>query len=209
VHDRRIDGETEIFGNAGALFMSAMTWYDHTTASIWSQPWGRAIKGSLKGVELFLLPSRITTWGTWKGEHPETLAMINDVDRLGNRRQGFDENFVIGLLLGDAAGAFYFRDVVEAGLINDWLGEFPILVWAEGDNFHVYLRKAGDRVLTFRDDVTDGLVDEETGSSWDITRGMAIAGPLKGEVLQPVPGSSAFDWAWRDFYPESEFYTPQ
>jgi hypothetical protein len=99
--------------------------------------------------------------------------------------------------------------VVEAGLINDWLGEFPILVWAEGDNFHAYLRKAGDRVLTFRDDVKDGLIDEETGSSWDITRGMAIAGPLKGEVLQPVPGSSAFDWAWRDFYPESEFYTPQ
>ena len=209
MHDRRIDGETEIFGNAGALFMSAMTWYDHTTASIWSQPWGRAIKGSLKGVELFLLPSRITTWGTWKGEHPETLAMINDVDRLGNRRQGFDENFVIGLLLGDAAKAFYFRDVVEAGLINDWLGDFPILIWAEGDNFHVYLRKAGDRVLTFREDVTDGLIDEETGSSWDIARGMAVAGPLKGEVLQAVPGSSAFDWAWRDFYPESEFYTPQ
>jgi hypothetical protein len=56
-----------------------MTWYDHETNSNWSQPWGRAISGQLKGTVLFLLPSQLTTWGSWKAEHPETLAMINDV----------------------------------------------------------------------------------------------------------------------------------
>ena len=54
----------------------------------------------------------------------------------------------------------------------------------------------------------DKLVDEETGSTWNITRGLATEGPLKGEGLQGVPSSSAFDWAWEDFFPESGFYQP-
>jgi len=31
---------------------------------------------------------------------------------------------------------------------------------------------------------------------------------LNGESLQPVPSLSSYDWAWRDFYPDSKFYAP-
>jgi hypothetical protein len=31
---------------------------------------------------------------------------------------------------------------------------------------------------------------------------------LGGEGLQGIPGSSSYDWAWIDFYPNSEFYSP-
>ena len=187
--------------------MRAMTWYDHKTQSIWSQPWGRAIIGPLKGVQLFLIPSQVTTWGSWKQEHPETLAMINDVDQVGLRRQGFSQNFVIGLILAGRSKAYYFQDAAAQGVINDWLGDFPIVVWASGDVFHAYIRQVGERTLTFRAE-GEALVDQETGSTWDVARGLAVDGPLKGEVLQSVPGSTAYDWAWRDFYPDSEFYTP-
>jgi hypothetical protein len=207
VHDRRIDDQPHIFGNAGALFMNAMTWYDHETQSIWSQPWGRAIQGELKGVELFLLSSQVTTWASWKEEHPQTLAMTNEVDRLGPRRQGFSPDFVIGLLLAGDSKAYYFRDVAAEGLINDRIGEIPIFVWASEDNFHAYIRQVDDQVLTLRI-IGEDVVDEETGSVWDVARGIAKEGLLRGSVLQPVPGSTAFDWAWLDFYPESEFYTP-
>jgi hypothetical protein len=207
VHDRRIDGTPHTFGNAGALFMTAMTWYDHETGSIWSQPWGRAIQGPLKGVELFLLPSRITSWGSWVEEHPGTLAMINDVDRLGSARQGFQSNFVIGLLLAEQAKAYYFSDVRSAVLLNDWMGPYPVLLWAEGDQFHAYIRQVGTRTLRFEQS-GDRIIDLETGSVWDIGRGRAVEGPLAGDVLQPVPGSSAYDWAWFDFYPESALFVP-
>ena len=206
VHDRRIDGEAHVYGNAGALFMNAMTWYDHETGSIWSQPWGRAIIGSYKGVELFLLPSQITTWGNWRSEHPNTLAMINDAGRFG-ALQGFDPDFVIGLLIAGDSKAFYYRDVAQAGVVNDQLGDIPVFVWAGDNNFHAYIRRVGDQILTFELDV-DTLVDVETGSTWDLTRGLATSGPLKGENLQPVPSSSSYDWAWLDFYPETEFYEP-
>ena len=205
VHDRRIDGEAHTYGNAGGLMMNAMTWWDHETESIWSQPWGRSIEGHYKGTELFLLPSQITTWGSWKAEHPYTLAMTNDSFRIGFR-QKFNPDFVIGLILADQAKAFYYRDVAAASIVNDAIGNIPIFVWAAADNFHAYVRQAAGQTLSFRLD-GDLLLDNETGSTWDITRGLATAGPLKGESLQPVPSSSAFDWAWEDFYPDTEFYS--
>lgn len=206
VHDRRIDGETQVFGNAGSLFMNAMTWFDHKTETIWSQPWGRGIRGELKGVELFLLPSQLTTWAEWKATHPETLAMTNDVARV-RFTPGFDPDFVIGLALVETAKAYYFEDVAAVTAVNDTMGEFPVLVWARGSSFHAYLRQVDDQILTFRPE-GEGLVDVETGSVWDVTRGLATAGPLAGQSLQPVPTLSSFDWAFADFYPGAQFYEP-
>lgn len=207
VHDRRIDGQTYVFGNFGGLYMNAMTWWDHKTESVWSQPWGRAIQGELKGVELFLLPSQLTTWGQWKAEHPDTLVMNTGYNRLSVFRQEFNPDFVIGLILAEQAKAFYYRDVEAAGVVNDFVGDIPVLVWAADSNFHAYIRQVDDRVLIFR--LEEGeLVDEETGSTWDPARGLATSGPLTGQGLQSVPSSSAYDWAWLDFYPDSAFYTP-
>ena len=210
MHDRRINGETHLFGNYGALFMRAMTWYDHTTNSVWSQPWGRAIKGELKGVQLFLLPAQVTTWGSWRAEYPDTMAMSTGVGNgvlFTNTRQGFTPDFVIGLVLADDSKAYYFGDVELVTVVNDSLGDVPIAVWARGDRYGAFIRQVADRTLTFRAQ-GDTMVDEETGSTWDVARGLAVDGPLEGEVLQSVPSATSYDWAWRDFYPNSEFYSP-
>jgi hypothetical protein len=208
VHDRRIDGETHIFGNHGALFMNAMTWWDHATGSVWSQPWGRALQGEYKGVELFLLPSQVTTWSNWVAAHPQTLVMINDVEHASPAaRQRFTDNFVLGLLLDENAKAYAYHDVLAAGFVNDHLGDTPIVVWADEEVINAYVRRVEDQTLTFT--ITDGLIqDMETGSFWDLARGLALDGPLSRQALQPVPGSTAYDWAWLDFYPQSEFFTP-
>jgi len=92
-------------------------------------------------------------------------------------------------------------------VINDRVGDIPVVVWAADDNFHAYVSQIGRRTLTFRTQ-GEALIDEETGKTWNIRQGRAVEGPLTGQVLQPVPSSTAYDWAWRDFYPESEFYTP-
>jgi hypothetical protein len=38
----------------------------------------------------------------------------------------------------------------------------------------------------------------------DLPRGLAVNGPLRGQGLQPIPSLTAFDWAWFDFYPDSD-----
>ena len=195
------------FGNAGALVMNAMTWFDHETDSIWSQPIGQAFRGPLQGTKLELLPFQLTTWSNWVESYPETLVMINDVDRMGFSRQGFQPNFVVALIIDNQAKAYYYEDIEAAGVINDTLAGTPILVWAENNEYTAFIRQQGDQTLTFK--IENGLVvDQETGSIWDISRGLAKEGPLAGEGLQPVPNLSSFDWAFRDFYPGGDFYQP-
>jgi len=207
VHDRRIDGEIFVFGNAGGLYKSAMTWWDHKTVSIWSQPNGLALAGPLKNTVLTILPSQMTSWNNWKDSHPETLAMINDYSLLGFRRQTFNTDFVIGLVLADQAKAYYYDDILNETVFNDWIGDFPVLLWAADNDYRTYLRTVGGETLTFYWE-NEVLKDLESGSSWDITLGMATEGPRKNHVLQHVPSLTSFDWAWRDFYPESVIYRP-
>ena len=205
VHDRRIDGKTTVFGNAGSLYMNTMTWWDHDTRSIWSQPVGRAIEGELSGLELFLLPSELSTWANWLDKHPDTLLMSSDLERRGSWPQGFDPDFVIGLVLGEDARAYYYKDVVDAGIVNDWLGQTPVLVWAQDDKTAAYSRLVEEGTLTFF--LQDGILrDEESNSTWDPARGLAIEGPLRGTALRQLPSLSSYDWAWSDFYPQSGFY---
>jgi len=207
VHDRRIDGATYTFGNAGALVMNAMTWFDHETDSIWSQPVGLAFEGPLRGTQLELLPFQLTTWSNWFDNYPETLVMINDVNRVGNARQGFRPDYVVALVLDDTAKAFYYEDVSEVGVINDSLAGTPVVVWAENNDFTAYVRQLGDQTLTFSLD-GDNIIDLETGSIWDLRRGLAKKGPLAGEGLQSVPSLSSYDWAYKDFYPQGDIYQP-
>ena len=187
--------------------MRAMTWWDHETQSVWSQPWGLAIDGPLKGTQLKMVPANIVPWGTWLSEHPETLVLKVDTGGFFRAGERFSEKYVVGIALGEYAKAYPYRSASEEGAINDWLGPFPLLILVDDETkaVHTYLSKVGDRELTFT--LRDGnVIDRDTESTWDMTKGIAVDGPLRGEVLQKVPYSTAFDWAWEDFYPHSEFY---
>jgi hypothetical protein len=209
VHDRRVNGETFVFGNQGGLFMNAMTWWDHSTGSVWSQVWGQSIAGPLKGTTLELIPASIVPWSTWQAEHPDTLAMTNDKGGFFNRTERPRDGWVVGIALGEHSKAFYYPALAQNIVVNDSIGPFPVVIYTnpESRNVRVYLRQVGDQVLTFGlDDTGQYLVDDETGTTWDITWGNGRDGKLQGEVLLRVPYLSSFDWAWLDFHPASEFF---
>ena len=75
VHRRSIEGQEIVFGVQGALWGNAMTFWDHDTGSIWSQPLGEAIAGPRKGQTLETLPVAFTTWGAWQEIHPDSLPL--------------------------------------------------------------------------------------------------------------------------------------
>ncbi len=185
-----------------------MTWFDHETNSIWSQPIGRAIDGPLLGVELFLLPVQLTTWESWRSDHPETLVMTDDINQMLRFRQRFQPDFLIGIVWNGEARAYRYREVEATGVVNDFLAGAPVLVWAGNESFQSYIRRTEDgQELTFT--IEDGrLVDQETASSWDVVRGLAVDGPLAGTVLQSLPGLTAYENHWWDFYPDSTLYEP-
>ncbi len=207
MHDRQLEGQTLVFGNQGALYKTAMTWFDHTTGSIWSQPIGEALVGELRGATLTQLPSTLDTWAGFSARHPDALVLANGLNGPRLVLATPRENWVIGLALGEAAAAVAFTHAQAAGVVHLTVGDEPVLVWVDRDTGSVraYLRRVADRLLTFQPADDGTLRDRETGSLWGAANGLAVSGPLAGEALSPVPWTSSFDWAWRDFYPDSTF----
>ena len=188
--------------------MRAMTWWDHETLSIWSQPWGMAIFGPLEGIRLEQIPAGIVPWDAWLTDHPDTMVLDTESSRFGPERKQFSSDFVIGIALGEYAKAYPFRQASEEGAVNDQVGPYAVVVVANGEtkSVHTFLRQAGNQELEFRLE-GNALVDVQTGSTWDLARGISVDGPLRGEVLQRVPYITSFDWAWEDFFPHTEFYS--
>lgn len=184
-----------------------MTWYDHETESIWTQPWGRALQGSLRGTQLQLIPFSLAPWATWLKEHPDTLALHTEghYSRLTE-----SDNFVAGVAIGDFVRAYPYLVISQLIVINDTLGDIPLLVYTnpETRSIHIFVRQLSDGThLTFEaGDTLNMVTDTLTGSAWDMTSGRAIEGELRREALREIPYISSFDWAWIDFYPNTDFY---
>ena len=161
-----------------------------------------------------MLPATVVPWSTWRAEHPTTLLLDPGEYRLfgsgdTNPFTGRQGDYVIGVALADQAKAYSFDLVARHIAVNDRIGEVPVLVYANPQDraAHIYVRSVQDRELEFT--WSEGrLTDRETGSIWNPANGLAVEGPLKGELLRGFPFSSAYDWAWEDFYPATEVYRP-
>lgn len=46
--------------------------------------------------------------------------------------------------------------------------------------------------------------DVQTGSTWQMLDGIAIDGALLGETLSPVFSTTAFEFGWDGYFPESD-----
>jgi hypothetical protein len=75
VYDPRADGHRYTFGISGLLYQRNLLFFDHETESLWSQLRGEAVAGPLAATSLRLLPVTMTTWRSWKAEHPQTLVL--------------------------------------------------------------------------------------------------------------------------------------
>ena len=128
---------------------------------------------------------------------------------------------VIAVTLGDADVAFPLTILQEEGAINYELGDLSIVVFhkfgttsaldassiAESRDVGaagVFNAHIDDQKLTFYV-IDEKIVDEQTGSIWDIL-GNAIEGPLAGKSLTPVVHGSHFWFAWAVFKPDTVVY---
>jgi hypothetical protein len=235
VYSRQIEGEIHTFGVSGKLMRNIMVMYDRETESLWSQLLGRAVQGPLDGTELAYLPSWLTTWEDWKARHPDTLALVKGYKGSRDPYQDYYENsqagvqgelrqddrlavkqYVVGVTQGDEAVAYAWSTLNDEPVVNDTVGDAPILVvfYAETGTSAVFDRRVAGQTLTFSlaEPGTPSeemfVVDGETGSRWLGLTGRAIDGPLAGETLDRVTSTSSFWFGWKDNYPKTRIYTP-
>lgn len=124
-------------------------------------------------------------------------------------------DLVLGYENGDEAYAYPFKILDLHELVNDVLGDVPVLVsyCPLCRSGVVYDRRVGDQLLDFGN--TSALyesdlvmVDRQTGSYWWQVAGEAIVGTLTGARLTPLP-SRVDTWAgWLESNPDTMVLEP-
>ena len=227
VFERIVEGQEVEFGTSGKLYNSNLLMYDRLTESYWSQALGIAVKGELTGYQLNLIPFDVITWGDWKTLHPDTLVLTTDTghirsyatDPYGNYytepRIMFPvehsddrlhpKEIIIGFSQGDTYKAYKQNDVESEILINDFIGDTPVmLVSLFSENSRAFERTVDDNTLDFVYD--DGkILDVQTNSEWNYD-GLSISGENNGMQLKRMPIEPGFWFEWVAFHPQTLVY---
>lgn len=233
---RRVQGEATVFGVSGLLWRSNLVMYDRLTDSRWAQVAATAIRGPMTGTSLELVPSTLTTWAAWREDHPDspvlrpppesntvvgrdatrdyTFDPYGGYDTSSQVRSGstFDDDrlhpktLVIGITVGGVAKAYPLPRVVEAGPVNDVVGDRPVVVAvAPGETLVAYDRTVDGEALEFESADAEHL--QAGGSRWRRSTGRAVDGIHKGTTLSGANAFPPLFWfAWLDFHPESRLY---
>ena len=210
---------------------------DFETGSSWQQATGESIDGPLKGTRLQLYPAVRTTWKEWRRRFPTTLVLrplpgyaermptlstrIKNATRVADAtapKGAFTSDdrlpareTIAGIQIGDEAVAFPFSALRIARVVNERVGDAPILVVHQpsSDTTTAFESRAKGRVLTFQaaNDEASSLVDLETHSTWN-AYGLSIDGPLKGTQLKQMMLVPQFWFAWSQFRPKTRVFTP-
>lgn len=210
--------------------------------SLWLHYEGVAIDGPLKGRFLEQIPTYHTTWKAWASAHPQTDVMLAPDDphhrdaRHGHGREEYfcrpgmdpplaktitgrfdhrypENEIVLAINIDAGIRAYPLLEVKrEGGVLNDELGELPILVLCgprpEQATMSAFWRVMDDRALTFepcQEDSPAAARDRQTESLWTI-EGRAIAGPLKGRRLEPLRWQYVRWHAWAYPHPTTDLF---
>lgn len=139
---------------------------------------------------------------------PQSPVLVYPLMHASDKRLPLKE-LVLGVEVNGAERAYPLNAVSGDATLNDQLGGLPLLIVGafDGDYVQVFDRRLDDgTVLTFTRSGPRELVDEETGSGWNI-KGKGTSGALAGRRLQPVPHYNKVFWfAWADYHPATDVY---
>lgn len=211
-----VNGQPEKFRLVGMDHFNAM-FEDSRTGSWWRQVNGEAVAGSLKGTELPELESEQLTLKKFFELHPNGLVMQEDIaskesyDSLGRFERGRskgsltkrdslswkDKSWVVGVEVNKTTKAYDWNLLAEEKVINDKVGETPIVIvlGSDGQSFNAFERTDASSDFTIRNDTISGA-----GKVFNFS-GKEINGTSS---LKRIKASQEFWHSWSTFYPATE-----
>ena len=207
--------------------------YDRQTSSLWSHVTGEALEGPYKGQKLKMLAAvPIVKWKVWRDAHPSTKVLTirgredqrrdNYWDYHSSSRTGLfptehqdkrlnRKDLVIGVSIGEHRKAYSAEEDLwksnQKGswkLIQDTIGEIPVLVYHDPDNYTsaVYDRREEGKTIQFEKNTEWIVAVDESGRKWDMLTGTGH----EDKSLKAIPHLNIYWFAWVDFYPTAELY---
>jgi hypothetical protein len=210
---------------------------DVETNSHWQQIGGDCFEGPMKGKRLKMIPFLYTTWGEWRTQHPDTLALVPEpayqdgydfmnkrissvaygsnkkpgrelIREQDNRLPNYEQ--VIGIEVGPSHKAYPISELKKEPVVNDKVGPAPVLlVYVAGiDTATAFFRVQNGRTLTFRPAGAGKIADNQTDSTWN-AYGECIAGKSKGQKLDRVIPEPGSWFAWAEFHPDTQIFSSE
>ena len=140
--------------------------------------------------------------------HASQRAGVSGMDYTDNRLP--NKVLVIGVQVQTKSGDTQFRaypltHFTETAVINDTLGEVPLLIFHDKTSFAtaVFKRNADARTFTLQEGY---FVEDNTGTRWNLVTGAAISGKDEGTRLERLPAINIYWFAWARYYPETSIY---
>jgi hypothetical protein len=229
------DGETLTFDTSGLLYRSNKLMLDRQRKVLWSNLTGEPVVGELAvdGPALEMLPATLTTWEDWLARHPRTRVLdLREIERTMDARHGFryvpgaadrarsgvsfpvwlkserlaDDAEVYALRVGGVPKAYPIERLVREVVVNDRVGDVPLVLVAEPGSGAIRAFARGEREFVASTEV--GRIVDDRGEAWRV--GEAALESDDGEAsLERIPGHVAFWFGWYAFYPQTEVYTGQ
>lgn len=222
VWNRVLDGQSLTFRLAGIHDGNALL-RDEQTESVWQQSTGEAIFGPLKGKRLEPMHSDELSYGLWRAENPQG-SILRPVERFTwlYRNQGWEKfveqfpavmdtsktgmdarELVFGIATAEASKAFRTGAVLSAGLIQDRVGDEPVVLLVGPDHLSVRaFRVPGNTTFLRHGEV---ITDAETASVWTFS-GCATQGARTGECLQALTVVRQYWFDWQLYHPATEVF---
>ncbi len=239
------DGRKLDFGSSGLLMRSNKLMVDRQTRTLWNQFTGQPVLGPLaeSEIELAMVPSVVARWSEWREQHPDTTVITPATGHQRNYEPGAayggyfasprtmfpaprartelpDKERVFGIRIGAAAKAYRLADLAARKVVNDAVGDTPVVLvasrgtitvsgqslrdgparWDAGGEARAYRR--GEH--RFASGPNPDALRDEAGRSWQLTED-ALVGPT-GERAERVAGVLSYWFGWAAFVPRTELW---
>lgn len=196
-------------------------------------------------IKLNILPIVLTSWSEWLAQHPDTLVLDRETgvypgdfykpgvlygEYFASEETMFpvwqrsnlleDKEFVYALHLDGVPKAFAVEALAEEIVLNDTVGQTPVVLIAARDTVTVNGRHRGSGAVTytnggevrafnrgdelFEPGLTPATLLDSAGRTWQVTE-EALVGPA-GETAARINGHLAYWFGWYAFFPETELY---
>lgn len=138
-------------------------------------------------------------------QYNATGQFLFPVSEKGRDKRLDPGEIVLGIEVDGTQRAYALAPVGD-GVINDRIGETPVVIFSrsDGPSGVAYKPVVEEQLLTSLFEEGE-IHDQQTGSTWNMA-GQAVAGDLAGSELKPLVTRSTFWFALITAFPDLELY---